>query len=178
MGKREVRRWRTPTPRWQNPPDGSPASIERYATEVIAFYDVRARWHRRLYRISATLIILAGAALPLLTTLDFPGQEGAVAGAGFLVAVTTALRALYRWDTSWVLLRDTEIELTEAYLAWKVDRSGADATADPARSTRELLERIMRIRRLESSEFFKNLPDAATIGTPSGGTTDTRVGAP
>lgn len=174
---RKMRLWSTPTPLWQNPPDGSPASIEQYATEVIAFYDVRARWHRRLYRTSAMLIILAGASLPLLTTLDFPGQEGTVAGVGFLVAVTTALRALYRWDTSWVLLRDTEIELTEAYLAWKVGQSDADAPTDPARSARGLLERIMQIRRLESSEFFKSLPDATTIGTQPGGTAATRAGA-
>ncbi|MFJ8979206.1 DUF4231 domain-containing protein [Streptomyces sp. NPDC102282] len=173
----KMRVWSTPTPRWRTPTDGSPVSIEHYATEVIAFYDVRARWHRRLYRISAMLIILAGAALPLLTTLDFPGQDGTVAGVGFLVAVTTALRALYRWDTSWVLLRDTEIQLTEAYLAWKVDQSVSDDPTDPARSSRDLLERIMRIRRLESSEFFKSLPDATTIGTQPGGTASTRAGA-
>ncbi|UCM88817.1 DUF4231 domain-containing protein [Streptomyces marincola] len=150
----------TATPRWRRPPENIAASAEQYVLDVIAFYDRRARWHRRLYRFSGTVIILAGAALPLLTTLDFPGRDGTIAGVGSLVAVTTALRALYRWDVSWVLLRDTEIQLTHTYLAW---RTRADRGQDaPAPAPEELLERIYRIRRSESSEFFKNLPDPAT----------------
>ncbi|WP_237047583.1 hypothetical protein [Lentzea guizhouensis] len=36
------------------------------------------------------------------------------------MAGVTGLRTFYRWDQSWILLRNTEIAVTAAYLEWKL----------------------------------------------------------
>ncbi|MFF4218524.1 DUF4231 domain-containing protein [Streptosporangium nondiastaticum] len=156
-------------PRWRNSDKGFTAATERYVLEVIDFYDIRATWHRRFYRLSGALVILAGAALPVLTALDFTGKSAAISGTGFLVAVTTAMKSLYRWDVSWILLRETEVELTRVYLQWCAGGLGPDGTDGPARSANALLDAVFKIRRRESSEFFKNLPDPGPAVQPVNG---------
>lgn len=49
------------------------------------------------------------------TTTDFAWQPQAVSAAGVSVAVLTGLHAFYRWDQSWVLLRNTERTITAEY---------------------------------------------------------------
>ncbi|MGK5545595.1 DUF4231 domain-containing protein [Streptomyces sp. URMC 127] len=162
-------------PRWKNSEDGFTAATERYVLDVIDFYDVRAAWHRRFYRLSGAVVILAGAALPVLTTLDFTGKSAAISGAGFLVAITTAMKSLYRWDVSWILLRETEIELTRVYLQWRAGGLGPDRGDGSSRSANALLDAVFRIRRRESSEFFKNLPDPGPAVQPVNGGTGHRA---
>ncbi|MGK5732166.1 DUF4231 domain-containing protein [Streptomyces sp. URMC 124] len=160
---------RAKAPRWRNSEQGFTAAAEQYVLEVIDFYDVRAAWHRRLYRLSGALVILVGTALPVLTALDFPGKSAAIAGAGLLVAATTALKSFYRWDVSWILLRETEIELTRVYLAWRAGASAPDRSDGSPRSAHALLDAVFRIRGRESSEFFKNLPDPGPAVQPVNG---------
>lgn len=145
------------TPRWPNPGEGDfAADAEAFVLSTMRFYASRAGWHRRFYRLSGILVIVVGAALPLLTSLDFAGKNLAISLAGAAVAITTALRAFYRWDTSWVLLRRTELELFQAYFAWK-----AEPAADRNQAARDLIDRIYAIRWAESVQFFKNLPEPA-----------------
>lgn len=156
-------------PRLETVARGVPLVDDRLLLElandlVIDFYDTRAKWHRRFYRLSSAVVILTGASLPVVTTLDFPGKNAAISGAGFLVAVTVALKGLYRWDVSWTLLRETELELTRAYLSWRGAEPGAPGPGSAGsgatdRSPDSLLEAVFQIRSRESSEFFKNLPD-------------------
>ncbi|MFF7725170.1 DUF4231 domain-containing protein [Streptomyces sp. NPDC008001] len=162
-------------PRWRNSEAGFTDAAERYVLEVIDFYNVRAAWHRRFYRLSGAVVILVGAALPVLTALDFPGKSGAISAAGFLVAITTALKSLYRWDVSWILLRETEIELTRVYLQWRAGGIGPDRGDASSRSANALLDEVFRIRRRESSQFFKNLPDPGPAVQPVNGPAGTRA---
>src|SRR4051812_40852666 len=93
-------------PRLTDLPDpaavGLPAVAEAYVLRVREFYDARAWWNRRLYRLSGVLVILVGAMLPLLSTLEYSYKDLTVSLAGVVVAMMTSLRAFYRWDQSWV----------------------------------------------------------------------------
>jgi uncharacterized protein DUF4231 len=129
-----------------------PAAAESYALRLRRVYDLRATWHRRLYRFSGIVVILAGAGLPLLVSLDYPAKDGAVSTAGVLVAVVTALRAFYRWDQSWILLRKTETAITSALWAWRARAPGTDHEA-----ATELVRRVFDIRAFEAESFFKDL---------------------
>lgn len=154
-------------PRLTDLPDpakvGFPAAAEAYILRVRDFYDARAWWHRRLYRVSGILIILIGATLPMLSTLDYSHKELTVSLAGVVIAVVTSLRTFYRWDQTWVLLRNTEIVLTKAYLAWKGSKEETtEATDDRQRLARnqaaiELIDKVSNIRQGEAESFFKEL---------------------
>ena len=126
-------------------------------------YDLRATWHRRLYRFSGILVILAGAGLPLLVTVDYAGKDLVVAITGVLVALVTALRAFYRWDQSWILLRKTEMAITSALWEWRGRRSGDDRAAAV-----ELLTCVDDIRKYEAESFFKDLafPAQKSVDVP------------
>jgi len=126
-------------------------------------YDLRATWHRRRYRFSGILVILAGAGLPLLVTVDYAGKDLVVAITGVLVALVTALRAFYRWDQSWILLRKTEMAITSALWEWRGRRSGDDRAAAV-----ELLTCVDDIRKYEAESFFKDLafPAQKSVDVP------------
>lgn len=140
---------------------GVVASIEKYALELREFYDSRATWHRRLYRVAGILVILAGTGLPLLANLDYPAKSLVVSLAGTLVAVLTALHAFYRWDQSWVLLRGTESALTKAYLEWQTTRPDEDDLS----STQRFLELMADLRAQEAVTYFKDLPFPSAVPT-------------
>jgi hypothetical protein len=154
-------------PRLKDLPDpakmGFPAAAEAYVLRVREFYDARAWWHRRLYRLSGILVILVGAALPLLSVMDYAYKEVTVSLAGIVVAVMTSLRAFYRWDQSWVLLRNTEIVLTKTYLAWKGSpEETTEVTDERQRLARnqaaiELITKVSNIRQGEAESFFQDL---------------------
>ncbi|MEV5984346.1 DUF4231 domain-containing protein [Streptomyces sp. NPDC052051] len=138
------------------------AAVEQYVQRLRHFYDARARWQRRGYRASGLVVIVVGALLPLLATSEFPGKELVLSLVGVTVSVVTALRSFYRFDQTWILLRNTEIAISDAYLKWKLARRRAAVDPHSAEAaegdTRALIDRIMRIRRDEAESFFKELP--------------------
>lgn len=138
------------------------AAVGRYVQQLRNFYDIRARWHRRGHRFSGIVVIVAGAALPLLATSQFAHKELVLSLVGVAISVVTALRSFYRFDQSWILLRNTEIAISHAYLKWKIVRHGAgDESYSPERretDTRALIDMIMGIRRDEAESFFNELP--------------------
>lgn len=154
-------------PRLKDLPDpaevGFPAAAEAYVLRVRDFYDARAWWNRRLYRLSGILVILVGATLPMLSALDYAYKEVTVSLAGVVIAVVTSLRTFYRWDQSWVLLRNTEIVLSNAYLAWKGSAEETmEATDERQRLARNqaaiaLITKVSTIRQGEAESFFKDL---------------------
>jgi len=141
-----------------------PAAAEAYALRLRRVYDLRAAWHRRLYRFSGIIVILAGAGLPLLVSVDYPGKNVAISATGVLVAVITGLRAFYRWDQSWILLRKTEMAITSALWQWRGREPGTDREA-----AAELMLRVYDIRKFEAESFFKDLafPVQGTIELPN-----------
>jgi hypothetical protein len=132
---------------------------DAYATRLRAFYNSRAAWHRRFYRLSGVLVVLTGAGLPLLANLQYAGKNIVVSIAGTTVAVFTALHAFYRWDQSWILLRSTEMAVTAAYWRWRSALPPATerADADCVEMTQVFLSELAAIREHESSTFFKDL---------------------
>lgn len=147
-----------PNPRSQ----GYPAAVETYALRLRSFYNSRATWHRRFFRLSGIIVIVVGAGLPLLVTLDYPGRDLIISIAGVVVAGVTALRAFYRWDQSWILLRNTERAITAAWWEWhsKLDvvGSGEDASSQEQREvTRAFAQKLVDIRKREADWFFADL---------------------
>ncbi len=143
------------------PPPDFITAVGEYAIQVREFYDRRAHWHRRLYRTSGIVVIVIGAALPVLAALSYPGKSLTVSLAGVVVAALTGLRAFYRWDQSWVVMRTTERAVTEAYLRWRVQLDGDHG--DPAlldrrkAATQELLTRLGELRLTEADAYFRDL---------------------
>lgn len=140
------------------------AQAERYFLRVRAFYDTRATWHRRFYRISGVVLILLGGALPLIAAGTYTSKDFIVSAVGFVVATITALRGFYRWDASWVLLRGTELTLTKRYLAWKALQGRLTDTAAQQEEAQRLLADLATVRENESKAFFKELPFPAATG--------------
>lgn len=141
---------------------GYTAAVEKYALRLRSFYDSRATWHRRFFRLSGMTVIVVGAGLPLLVTLDYPGQNLIISVAGMVVAGVTSLRAFYRWDQSWVLLRNTERAITAAWWEWhsqlEAVHSGEDAPSPEQREiTRAFAENLSNIRKREAEHFFADL---------------------
>lgn len=136
-----------------DPKENFAAFAESYALRVRDFYDSRARWHRRFYRISGLIVIISGATLPVLATSNYSHKDFIVSCTGALVAALTALRAFYRWDQGWVLLRQTEIALNEAYATWK----GSLQHSPDQKDAGDLLVKVIELRRNEAETFFKDL---------------------
>ncbi|GAA3475835.1 DUF4231 domain-containing protein [Streptomyces yanii] len=138
------------------------AAVERYVQKLRHFYDARARWHRRGHRFSGIVVIITGALLPLLATSQFAHKELVLSLVGVAISAVTALRSFYRFDQSWILLRNTEIAISHAYLKWKIARLGTAGERPSAEhreaDTRALIDMIMGIRRDEAESFFNELP--------------------
>jgi hypothetical protein len=146
-----------------HPDPGLAAEVDDYARKLMEFYDRRAHWHRRLYRATGVSVILIGAALPLMAAPSYPGKQIIVSLAGTVVAALTALRAFYRWDQSWILLRTTEMALTDAYWQWRAQidgalRSEASGGQDARHAVTEaFLVRLTELRQREADSYFKDL---------------------
>jgi hypothetical protein len=164
-------RYRIPLP----PPVTDPSSpaylatAEEFARQVRNAYDKRANSHRVYYRVSGISVIVTGASLPLLTTLNYPQKSLAISLVGVFVSAVTALRAFYRWDHMWALLRVTEVLVTKAYWEWRSrvgdsPDSASDATASGSReATTRLLSEIERIRRNEATTFFREVASGGVV---------------
>jgi hypothetical protein len=141
------------------------AAVENYVLRTRDFYDARARWHRRFYRLSTVLIILVGAWLPLGAGLDYSHKDVVLGISGVAVAALTALRSFYHWDQFWVLNRNTEMLITRSYLVWKasninqLEPGDNMAIEERNKAALELVDYIVRIRESEAGSFFKVLSD-------------------
>ncbi len=132
---------------------------EKYVLRVRASYDFRAMWHRRFHRLSGVLLIVLGGTLPLLASSGLAHRDAVIAAVGFVVATVTALRGFYRWDAGWVLLRETEFEVTKRYLDWKAQQVEMSDAHRLQRETHRLLNDLIAIRKNEAQSFFKAVPD-------------------
>jgi uncharacterized protein DUF4231 len=145
---------------------GYPQAVEAYLARLLSYYNSRASWHRRCYRFSGIVVILIGASLPLITTQSYAHKDLVVSLMGVAIAVLTALRAFYRWEQSWMLLRGTERTITGAWWDYhaKISKTnGADQRHEAAHS---LAERLLDIRQQEAEFFFKDMqfPSGKEIG--------------
>ncbi len=138
------------------------AAAKAYALRLRTFYDARARWHRRFYRFSGIMIIIGGSSLPVISTRSLANKDFIVSLIGVSIAALTALRSFYRWDESWVLLRKTEIEISEIYFIWKAkydqELSRSEVPSPELyKMTAEMVTALMETRRDEANSFFRNL---------------------
>ncbi len=134
---------------------GYPQAVESYLVRLCAFYNARAAWHRRFYRFAGITVILIGASLPVIANLSYSHKDLIVSLMGVTITVFTALRAFYRWDQSWVLLRNTEMAITTAWWDYHAKIAGDDDVRHDA--ARLLAELLLDIRKQEAEFFFKDL---------------------
>ena len=139
-------------------PDEFIRRSEEYFVHMRDFYDRRARWNRHFYRMSGILVIVLGGGLPILAGSDIARKDLIIAVIGFVVASITALRGFYRWDSAWVLMRETEFMLTKRYVAWKAIQMRSPEFALLREETAKLLNDLVAIRENEARAFFKDLP--------------------
>lgn len=99
------------------------------------------------------------------TTTDFAWQPQAVSAAGVSVAVLTGLHTFYRWDQSWVLLRNTERTITAEYWNWRAALAPENrpSDADVVASTKAFLATMSEIRGEEAQVFFQDLSFPAVV---------------
>jgi Protein of unknown function (DUF4231) len=133
-----------------------------YALRLRGFYDARARWHRRFYRLSGIMVILGGSALPVISTRSLADKDLIVSIIGVAISALTALRSFYRWDESWILLRKTEIEISRIYFDWKAQydqrvADGTDTSPEFYRITSQMLNALITTRQEEAESFFRRL---------------------
>jgi hypothetical protein len=131
---------------------------EQVVTGIISlrdWYERRARWHRRWFRLSGVAIILLSATLPLLAGLDFNGKNTVIGLIGVGIAVVAALRNFYKWDHLWGVLRRSAFELTFLIDRWRLDI----AALDENEQTKEGVARLRAIHKLTS----KLLTDADEV---------------
>lgn len=142
---------------------GIVGAADAYGAWLRSFYDTRAKWHRRFYRFSGVMVILTGASLPVLTNLEYPGKTVVISLAGVVVAGLTGLRAFYRWDQSWILLRNTELVVTSAYLAWKTAPGNLPSTKDEKptdeqeKAAHAFIDKLGDLREREAAMYFKDM---------------------
>jgi hypothetical protein len=107
------------------------------------------------------VVILIGAALPLMATLSYAHKDFVVSLMGVMIAALTALRGFYRWDQSWILLRNTEMAINRAW--WDYRAKGDDERHESAHALAELL---LDIRTQEAEVFFKDMkfPSGKDVG--------------
>jgi hypothetical protein len=160
--------FRPPFPARLPDPDavGYPQAVEAYLARLRSFYNARAAWHRRFYRFTGIMVILIGAALPLVATLTYPHKDLVLSILGVTIAAFTALRAFYRWDQSWVLLRNTEMAITSAWWDYHAKVSAipsGDGVDEQFRhgqrcdAARLLAQLLLDIRKQEAEFFFKDM---------------------
>lgn len=158
-------RFRQPYPEVLPDPDqlgGYPKAVETYLFRLRSFYHARAVWHRRFFRFSGIMVVLIGAFLPLVTTMSYAGKDLVVSLMGVVVAALTALRAFYRWDQSWILLRGTERTITGAWWGYQarvtaITSDGDDAAYERHAAARELAAMLVDVRQEEADFYFKDL---------------------
>jgi len=138
------------------------AAARAYALRLRRYYDARARWHRRFYRLSGIMVIVGGSALPVVTTRNLANKDLIVSLIGVAISALTALRSFYRWDESWILLRKTEIEISGIYFDWRVkyDQESSSSNGPSGKLyeiTSEMVTALAKARNNEANSFFKNL---------------------
>lgn len=147
-------------PRRASPDSGLPAEVEAYALGVLDFYDLRARWDRRFFRLTSILLITIGASLPLAAGLTYDGKPIVLSLAGVTVSALTALRSFYHWDQLWVMHRHTEIVIHAAYTSWKhrdddIVRSRYPNAANLRdEAAQRFMKELLEVRKNESQKFF------------------------
>jgi Protein of unknown function (DUF4231) len=139
-------------------------AAEQYVRRIRDVYDKRAGGHRRYYRFTGISVIVAGASLPLLTSLNYTHKSLIISVVGVFVSAVTALRAFYRWDQMWALLRATEFAVSRVYWNWRGEVEASPFSVDGVlspevrKATVAMLTEVADIRNNEAVSFFKDLP--------------------
>jgi len=141
--------------------------IEQRLDNQIAWYSKNSQknqqWHKRLQ----ILQIFSAASIPFLPSVigDTPALNITVGALGVLIAVTTGISALYKFDEKWTKYRTTAETLKHEkflYLTRAAPYEGADAFS-------LLVQRVENLISQENRDWSQYISKASEAGgsTPS-----------
>jgi hypothetical protein len=128
----------------------------------IEWYDNRSRRAQQLYKISKFSVILAAAAIPILSV---KGHSLFVALLGALIAVVEAMQHLNQWQHNWITYRSTCEALRHEKYTYLERANPYDAISD-ADARRLLVERTESLISTEHSKWIAAQDDAAKNKLP------------
>jgi hypothetical protein len=140
------------------------ALADREVLPLIAWYQRKKRWPRRLHRLSGIVVIGLGATIPLLSAYSDRGPVRIAVGvAGAVITIITGLATVYEWQKTWRLFTVAQTDLETARLRWELALHAAEGTPDrlarAVAATESLLETATHARRSETTEFFADKPE-------------------
>ena len=139
-----------------------------------AWYDRHARWANLLFRTSSVIVLLCGAAIPLLNGSPKAWAKQTVSALGLIVALGTAISGFFGWQGNWASYRAAQYELEHAEQLWRLDMLSArllpDAEAIKAAdvATRTLVDRAMAISSKETAGFFERQSESIVDNKATG----------
>ncbi len=152
------------------------ALVDREVVPLIAWYQRKKRWPRRLHRLSGILVIALGATIPLLSAYsDSQPVRITIGAAGAVISVITGLATIYEWQKTWRIFTVAQTELEAHRLRWELALGSADAEPDQEErlrralaATEVLFEQAALARRIETAEYFAEQADLprAPLATP------------
>ena len=121
----------------------------------IQWYSRKARYNKTRYKTFQTIILVAGAMIPLINIVDFLDLSVRIITSllGGVIIVITGLTLLQRYEENWILYRATvELLKREKYL-YENETGDYYALSDPQKN-RLLVERVESIVSPETSRYF------------------------
>jgi hypothetical protein len=146
--------------------------VERHVRPLIAWYDGKKRWPRRLHRATTVAVILLGAGIPLLSINEPPeGFRWLTPAAGVTISALTGLATVTDWQRRWQVFTTAQTALEARLADWEMAMTEA-SLAPPERArqmrveaTRDLLAAALRTRQSETEEFFAGQAPAGATAT-------------
>ncbi|HEU5073918.1 MAG TPA: DUF4231 domain-containing protein [Polyangiaceae bacterium] len=148
--------------------------VEQQVLPLIAWYQRKKRWPRRLHKATTAGVIILGALIPIASA--WSGSTAArlfVGIIGVVITVITSLAASYDWFRRWRLFTVAQARLESELAKWEFaiararmlpEEEGRGKALD---ATAALLEVAESARSEETEAFFENQRDPAAIVQPT-----------
>lgn len=150
--------------------------VDRHVRPLIAWYQTKKRWPRRLYRATTVAVIALGASIPLLIIGEGECSSRLLTAAvGVTISGLTGLATVTDWQRRWQIFTGAQTSLEVRLADWELAIAEA-GMAEPERArqmkldaTKELMAAAMAIRQSEMDAFFAGQPQVTDGAVRSAG---------
>lgn len=123
----------------------------------VDWYDKKSQAAQRNYKLSKLAIIIAAAAIPVLS---IDGYVYTVAAFGALIAIAEGLQHLNQWHHNWITYRATCEALRHEKFTY-IERANPYEIEDDVEARRLLVERVESLISTEHSKWIAAQEDSA-----------------